>query len=307
MIYINNHAFELVEGKNKLLKLQRIHSGEMGPYRVKDPDFPSDMELSPVIFEAYREFVLDDLLWVTKKVYNEGYIVAFDTMVELDKLAKAYEFEQVVAWFKRYWLEMENVSFCNQFVLEERSRPDTEEKNRVKIKVLKDEIVLSDYSSAMIDARISYLESEVTNLSSPLKEMEARLQTMEDKDHEGWFIEVCSKLMGYDKLAGKIRSNKITIAHLKGEYSNKRVVVTDDMIALAKQVPFNKLLKVYVIGNRAKALCPFHNEKTPSFVIYGDTNRGHCHGCGRNVDTIQYLVEIKKIKFNEAVLMLLNY
>ena len=208
---------------------------------------------------------------------------------------------------ERYWVDWENISFCNNFAAEAKNRPDTEHENMKLIRAFKDEIDLSDEGPAMKEARISHLQKENTNLSSLLKEMENEFQTMEDRDYDGWWIDLTKELRGYEKLAGKHRSNTITIAHLQGKYNPKKTVVTDDMIELAKKVPFNKLIKLEVVGNRAKCLCPFHNEKTPSFVVYGDTNRGHCHGCGKNVDTIQYLVEIKKLEFNQAVLMLLNY
>jgi len=300
MIYIGTHVFELIETPQKMIKFRALSDEPMGPYR--------DGKLSPALFEAYRDSVHNDLHWVTKKIFNEGYYIKAKSLEHLESLAKAYEFKPLMAWFERYWQEWDDIAFCNNFAAEAKNRPNTVHENQKLIREFKDEIYLSDDGPAMKQARISYLEEKNATILSHLKEMEADFQRMEDQDYEGWWIETAKQMRGYEKLAGKYRSNKITIGHLKGQYdSEKKTVVTDDMIAAAKKVPFNKLIKLEVVGNRAKALCPFHNEKTPSFVVYGDTNRGHCHGCGKNVDTIQYLVEAKKMEFNQAVLMLLDY
>ncbi len=306
MIFIGPHVFEVFETPQKMLKFRCIHEGEMGPYR-SDPNTHDSATLSPAVFSAYRDIVLETILNVTKKVFNKEAYMSDKRLSVLHSLAKQYEFKDLMAWFKRYWAEMENIAICNNFAGEAKERPNTDHENMKLIRAFKDEIELTDEGPDMRRARITYLEEENRTLMSEIQRMENRFQTMEDKDYESWLIETAKELSGYEKISGKHRSNKITIAHLKGLYDKKKTVVTDDMIALAKKVPFNKLIKLEVVGNRAKCLCPFHNEKTPSFVVYGDTNRGHCHGCGKNVDTIQFLVETKKLEFNQAVLMLLSY
>lgn len=46
-------------------------------------------------------------------------------------------------------------------------------------------------------------------------------------------------------------------------------------------------------------LCPFHQEKTPSFYIYPD-NKYHCYGCGEHGDSIDFAMQAKHIDFKEA-------
>ena len=48
-------------------------------------------------------------------------------------------------------------------------------------------------------------------------------------------------------------------------------------------------------------LCPFHDEKTPSFSIRPELGIWHCFGCGAGGDTIRYVERTEGIGFIEAV------
>jgi len=93
-----------------------------------------------------------------------------------------------------------------------------------------------------------------------------------------------------------------------GEQVNELLVSRSDIErareALLEQiVPF----QVKKVGTKLyKALCPFHNEKTPSFMIHADTNQYHCYGCGAHGDTINFIMEYYGYDFVEAVRFLLN-
>ena len=49
------------------------------------------------------------------------------------------------------------------------------------------------------------------------------------------------------------------------------------------------------------ALCPFHAEKTPSFVIYRDNQSYYCFGCGNGGDAITFVKNIERLDYVEAV------
>ena len=51
-------------------------------------------------------------------------------------------------------------------------------------------------------------------------------------------------------------------------------------------------------------LCPFHSERTPSFVIYPDKKDYHCFGCGAHGTVIDYVMQIEGVSLWEAVEML---
>jgi len=57
-------------------------------------------------------------------------------------------------------------------------------------------------------------------------------------------------------------------------------------------------------GRVWKALCPFHKEKTPSFVVNPDRQIFKCFGCGEGGDVFRFLMEFEKLSFPEAVELL---
>ncbi len=54
-------------------------------------------------------------------------------------------------------------------------------------------------------------------------------------------------------------------------------------------------------GKSYKGLCPFHSEKTPSFMVNDEKQIFHCFGCGRGGDVFKFLMEYEKISYIEAV------
>ena len=57
-------------------------------------------------------------------------------------------------------------------------------------------------------------------------------------------------------------------------------------------------------GRTMVGLCPFHGEKTPSFVVYNDTQSFYCFGCGVGGDMITFVKNIENISYMEAVKLL---
>lgn len=54
-------------------------------------------------------------------------------------------------------------------------------------------------------------------------------------------------------------------------------------------------------GAAFKGCCPFHDEKTPSFIIKRGDSHYHCFGCGAHGDAIAFLMDFLKLSFSEAV------
>lgn len=59
-------------------------------------------------------------------------------------------------------------------------------------------------------------------------------------------------------------------------------------------------------GSTLKGCCPFHNEKTPSFVVYQKTQTFVCFGCGESGNVVKFLMKYKNLNFVEAIKELAN-
>jgi DNA primase len=54
-------------------------------------------------------------------------------------------------------------------------------------------------------------------------------------------------------------------------------------------------------GRNFRALCPFHQEKTPSFMVSSDRQIYHCFGCGKGGNVFNFLMEYERLEFLEVV------
>lgn len=54
-------------------------------------------------------------------------------------------------------------------------------------------------------------------------------------------------------------------------------------------------------GRNLKGLCPFHQEKTPSFVVFPDSQHYHCFGCGKSGDIFTFVMDTENLDFRDAM------
>jgi DNA primase len=66
----------------------------------------------------------------------------------------------------------------------------------------------------------------------------------------------------------------------------------------------SEFITVKKAGRNFKANCPFHGEKTPSFVISPERQIWHCFGCGKGGDIYTFLMEYERMEFPEALRVL---
>ena len=78
----------------------------------------------------------------------------------------------------------------------------------------------------------------------------------------------------------------------------------DTLIAMAKKVPLERLIGKTVRrsgNNTLTTLCPLHDEKSPSFTIFQNTNTYYCFGCHAFGDSINLYEALNGVDFAEAV------
>lgn len=99
------------------------------------------------------------------------------------------------------------------------------------------------------------------------------------------------------------------LIELEKSYSPKKIKnmpIDSTLRDRAKAYPIENLIKVGTHGlEKNKALCPFHQEKTPSFHVYPN-NTGYCHGgCGKHYDVIDIYMEQNNLRgkdgFKQAI------
>lgn len=83
------------------------------------------------------------------------------------------------------------------------------------------------------------------------------------------------------------------------------IISKESLETLRDKVDLVDLIGSYVelkkAGAAYKGLCPFHDEKTPSFTLQKGDKHYHCFGCGAHGDAIQFLTDHLKMNFADAV------
>lgn len=76
----------------------------------------------------------------------------------------------------------------------------------------------------------------------------------------------------------------------------REVADKNDIVSVVSQY-----LTLKKSGSTYQGLCPFHNEKSPSFNVSPQKQFFHCFGCGEGGDVITFVQKIEKVSFNEAL------
>ncbi|MEX1014657.1 MAG: DNA primase [Candidatus Paceibacterota bacterium] len=78
-----------------------------------------------------------------------------------------------------------------------------------------------------------------------------------------------------------------------------------DVERIKDKIDVVDLIKSYVnlnpAGKNFKGLCPFHQEKTPSFMVSPERQIWHCFGCGEGGDLIKFVMKYENLDFPEAL------
>lgn len=79
----------------------------------------------------------------------------------------------------------------------------------------------------------------------------------------------------------------------------------DPIVEIKSRLSIEDLVKDYVTlkrsGRNLKGLCPFHQEKTPSFMVSPDKGIAYCFGCHQGGDIFKFYMTVEKVDFGEAI------
>ena len=83
------------------------------------------------------------------------------------------------------------------------------------------------------------------------------------------------------------------------------MIAQDSIEALKARLDIVDVVGSYIelkkAGGNFKAPCPFHDEKSPSFVVSPQKQIFHCFGCGAGGDSIKFVMEYEKLNYPEAI------
>lgn len=150
-----------------------------------------------------------------------------------------------------------------------------------------------------------YSDEELNELDRIDDEFRAFAREEENK-HRKWLRDELPKTQqGWLKIFPEAKK----LIPRKKQKSQRRF---DEMLEVARDVDLEDVVSEY-IGlrrggiHRMVGLCPFHQEKTPSFVVFTDEPHYHCFGCHEHGDAINFVRKIKNLSFKTAVRVLYEY
>ncbi|MCX6723673.1 MAG: CHC2 zinc finger domain-containing protein [Candidatus Staskawiczbacteria bacterium] len=133
--------------------------------------------------------------------------------------------------------------------------------------------------------------------------------------HDRWFWEdVITFFQGNDLLkVEKQLSNLENLSYMTEKQFEKQTIkkgVSKEEIARAKSKLMERIAGQSIILKKSGAnfmgLCPFHEERTPSFCVFPKTNSFHCFGCQKGGSPINFVMDFYHFTFIEAVRYLNN-
>ena len=167
---------------------------------------------------------------------------------------------------------------------------------------------LLDLFPEAIPDEIEKCKKIITYLESKISEILNYLITCNADKFSIWYCKEIIRMMLLKELLKQDHYLSLLNSKLNAQnpsYSNKHHIDYQQRKEEAKNFPIAELasrfIEVKQIGNKYLGCCPLHNEKTPSFYLYTETNTYHCFGCGAHGDVINLTQELYNTDFKGAL------
>ncbi|MFZ2193741.1 MAG: CHC2 zinc finger domain-containing protein [Candidatus Moraniibacteriota bacterium] len=165
----------------------------------------------------------------------------------------------------------------------------------------------------IIPIKIKEVEADICEKKAAIEDQLRRLYSMKTDSFSEWFGEelirklVMPELTAMEKNLFRLKRFQ-QLMHPKSKKSNW--FKFEEKIEVARNYSIEAVardkLELKQAGKNLISLCPFHDEKTPSFYIYPETNSFHCFGCQEHGDVIKLTMALYCLEFKEAVELLQN-
>lgn len=151
----------------------------------------------------------------------------------------------------------------------------------------------------ILPLKIRMLKKELSVFDNFIKKVKGTLAC--DEFTKYFYLEALKVFMPVErfKLLAKMKTlKKIANGKLKNIDINK--------IREAKNISFSKFITYKKRGQRGWAICPFHKEKTASFMVNIPKNNFRCFGCGVHGDLIDFVQKLNEVSFTQAIDIILS-
>lgn len=156
--------------------------------------------------------------------------------------------------------------------------------------------------SLAIDKAISHTEKLLDRLSDALKRSEAYHNDGHPEEFENyWKISRWYEATERQLKALQASQRKRVNVY---EFSYELLDAIKDRVTIVDMLDQLQIRKKRSGAGRYVIVCPFHDEDTPSCMIYVNDDKYHCFGCQASGDAIDFYQNIKEIEFDEAITLL---
>ncbi len=177
---------------------------------------------------------------------------------------------------------------------------------------LPEDDIITLFKEDLVEIVSNKLEEILERQDTLIKQRELKLSTIGkmklDDFARYWFVsEAEFEFVEFDVLQRWLKY-WLRLAMKSGNniYDREKIAqngITEEQVAQAKEVPLESVFegRLRRIGTRFIGLCPFHEEKTPSFTIFSNTNNFYCFGCHVWGDPIDLYMKLNQCNLPTAV------